>query len=193
MPLKKTLIAVGTAALIASPIWAPGFAAAHPTGSGSAEARSGNGAQHKSHGQEQRSKHSRSGGVTHHGGSNGAGNTRRCKAHSVAYVVAGTLVSESLTAGADKLYSGELTVEVKRANHHAREAKGKVETYKVEGVRLTIGMRSASGAPASIEEVKAGDRVKVIGRITFLPKRCTQEGFTPTITVKHIIVHGAAS
>jgi len=34
-----------------------------------------------------------------------------------------------------------------------------------------------------------GDRVKLHGKVTELPKHCSTVGFTPTITVKKVDVH----
>ncbi|HLI32521.1 MAG TPA: hypothetical protein VKU89_07270 [Solirubrobacteraceae bacterium] len=194
MPIKKTLIAFAGAALISLPVCSSGLAAAHPTPAGSGSATPGNSEAHRGHGEAQHANHSRGGRSQGSSGAQGNGHSQRCKARTVAYVVSGTLVSESLLAtGTSGLYSGEVTLEVKHVNRFAREAKGKTETYKVADVRLTLGLRSASGGPASVTEVKAGDRVKLIGRTTFMPRRCTQEGFAPTVTVKHIVIHDATS
>jgi hypothetical protein len=193
MPAKKTLITLLAATLLSLPAWAPSFAAAHPGGAGtSAEGANGH-RQHNGRGAERSAGRADGEGSGHGRKSHGTAGSHGCKVHTVAYVVAGTLVSESLLPSATGTYSGEVTLEVKRSNHRGAEAKGRTESFKVQDVRVTIGLRSASGGRASIEEVKAGDRVKLIGRVTFMPKRCTREGFTPTVTIKHIILHGAAS
>jgi hypothetical protein len=35
----------------------------------------------------------------------------------------------------------------------------------------------------------AGDRVQVMGKVTTLAKKCVQTGFTPTVTIKRVVVH----
>jgi len=174
-PIRKTLLGLGAAALCTLPVWLPTAAFAHPNSNEHAVENRG----------QERSAHARG-----HGKAGDHG--RSCKAREVAYVASGTLVSETLTANADGTYSGELTVEVKRTNHPGRADAGKTVTYKLTDGRVTLGPKAEAGKPVSIEAVKAGDRTRVLGRITFLPRRCSQEGFTPTVTVKHVIFHSAA-
>lgn len=124
-------------------------------------------------------------------GSNGNGKSNRnrgashmCKRpHRVAYVAAGKLVTDSLTENENHTYSGELTVEVKRTNHHARAVKGTTVTYTVEDVYVH--------GPVSVEALKPGDRVRLIGGITFLPRKCMSSEFSPTTTIRKLIFHPA--
>ena len=114
--------------------------------------------------------------------------SHKCTPHKVAYRASGTLVSESLspTAGADTpkrgddRHSGTLTVEVTKANHHA--AKGE-QTYTLDNARVRFYDADHNGTP---DEPKAGDRVKLIGKITRLSKKCDATGFTPTITIRKV-------
>lgn len=160
--LIKAMLATAVLALTSSPAWAtPGKGASEGEGHGMA---------HETHGTEQGDKGKGHGGSSH-----------KCSPHRVAYIVSGTLVSDTLTAGEHKTYSGELTVEVTHTNHHAREAKGKTETYVVQGVHVN--------GPLSAEALKAGDRVRLIGSVTVLPKKCAAGEFTPTTTIRRLVFH----
>jgi hypothetical protein len=123
------------------------------------------------------------------------GNSHKCLAHDVAYVAAGTLVSQTLTKdeGTAGTYSGELTVEVKRTNHHAAADKGTTKTYKVEHVRVTLALADVnSDGSVGLDDVQKGDRVQLIGKITALAKHCDQSGFTAQTTIRHIVLHPPA-
>jgi hypothetical protein len=175
MTIRKALLALVTAALMSAPAWAP--ASATPPGN------PGN-----THGHGPAAGNEHSGGKGR--GNSNPGKSHRCKPHSAAYVASGTLVSQGLTKNADGSYSGTLSIEVKQANHHAASDKGKTVEYKVEGARVTFGLPSSKpGEAAGLEDVKVGDRVKVIGKITVLAKNCPSTGFTPTTTIRRIVFH----
>lgn len=114
--------------------------------------------------------------------------SHKCKPHAVGYKASGTLESESLTqtqgAGTttrrDDRYSGDLTVNVKKANHHGATGS---QTYTVTDARVKFYDANHDG---TADTPKAGDRVKVKGRITRLAKKCDQTGFTPKITVRRV-------
>jgi hypothetical protein len=114
--------------------------------------------------------------------------SHKCKPHAVGYKASGTLESESLTqtqgAGTttrrDDRYSGDLTVNVKKANHHGATGS---QTYTVTDARVKFYDANHDG---TADTPKAGDRVKVKGRITRLSKKCDQTGFTPKITVRRV-------
>jgi len=63
------------------------------------------------------------------------GQSQKCKAHNVAYIVSGTLVNQTLVKNADGTYSGTLEVEVTHTNNHA--VKGKT-SYPVSKVHVTF-------------------------------------------------------
>ncbi len=113
------------------------------------------------------------------------GKAHRCMAHGRAYVVAGTVKSVKLEAESEAAkhptYKGELTLEVKRANDHAREAKGKTVEYAVSHVRL-----HGDVAVAGLAE---GDWAKLIGKVSFMHKGCEAEGLTPEVTIRRIVAH----
>jgi hypothetical protein len=114
--------------------------------------------------------------------------SHKCVPHAVGYRASGILVSESLTqtAGAatpkrgDDRYSGTITVDIRKANHHA--PKG-VQTYALADVRVKFYDRDHNHLP---DQPQAGDRVKLRGKITKLAKKCDQSGFTATVTVHKV-------
>ena len=109
------------------------------------------------------------------------GQSQKCKAHNVAYIVSGMLVSQTLSKNPDGTYSGTLEVEVTHTNNHA--VKGKT-SYPVSKVHVTFDNGSVG-----LVGVTTGDRVKAIGKITTLSKKCSQTGFTAVITIRKIVFH----
>jgi hypothetical protein len=114
--------------------------------------------------------------------------SHKCTPHKVAYAASGTLESQALTQtkGADTTkrsddrYSGTLTVNVKRANHHGATGS---QTYTLDNGRVRF---YDTGHDGTADTPKAGDRVKVKGSITRLGKKCDSSGFTPTITIRKV-------
>ncbi len=112
-----------------------------------------------------------------------------CTAKTTGFHARGTYVSSELTqtAGADTerrgddRYSGDLVVDVVKANHKAATGE---QTYTLENARVRLHPRKGT-TPA------AGDRVKVHGRITRLGKKCDRTGFTPTATVRKVDIKAA--
>jgi len=171
--LKKAMLVAALLALSSSPAWAlPGNASSH------GEGRSGEA--HETH-----EAHGKANGKGHSNGKGEHGKSHKCKPHRVAYVAAGILVSESLEEGEHNTYSGELTVEVQRTNRHAREDKGMTKTYVVEGVHVH--------GPVSVEALEAGDRARLIGGVTKLPRKCESSEFSPTTTIRKLIFHAPRS
>jgi hypothetical protein len=113
---------------------------------------------------------------------------QKCKPHAVGFNAYGTLESQTLTQtkGADTArrsddrYSGTVTVTVKRANHGA--PKG-TQTYTLDNDRVKFYDANKDG---SADQPKAGDRVKVHGKITKLARKCDSSGFTATVTVRTV-------
>ncbi len=114
--------------------------------------------------------------------------TAYCVPKSVGFKASGVLVSHTVTqtAGADTAkrsddrYSGEVTVDVKKANH--KGLKGE-QTYTLANARVKFHPRNDT-------DVAAGDRVKLSGKITKTGKKCA-EGATVTVTVKKVDVKAA--
>jgi hypothetical protein len=108
--------------------------------------------------------------------------SHKCVPHEVSYEASGTLVSSALTKNTDGTYTGTLTVHVTRTNHHASADKGTDVAYALTAARVRFG-HGVSNPPAM------GDRVKVIGKVTSLAKKCDQTGFTRTVTVRRVVIH----
>jgi len=175
MIVRKALLVVCAAALTASPAWA------HPGGDPSGDGPAG-----------------------HHG--RGAARSHRCVAHGVAYVAAGTLVSQTLALdgaaasdaggrgrGAHPTYSGDVTIAVTRTNHWARGDKGTTKTYTLAHARVLLGLADTNNdGSVGLDDLAAGDRVQVIGKVTVLRRGCDQTGFTPKLTIQKLLVHAPA-
>jgi hypothetical protein len=125
----------------------------------------------------------------------------KCMPHKVAYVAAGTLVSHTLVAdaaaavrgGSKPTYSGDVTVDVTKGNKAAKADKRTTKTYTLDHARVVLGLDDQNGdSRVDLADVVAGDRVKVIGKVTKLSKKCDQTGFTPELKVKKLIVHEPA-
>ena len=105
-----------------------------------------------------------------------------CTPKSVGYNAKGTYESGSLTQtqGADTAergddrYSGTIVVSVTKANH-----KGLKGTQDV-----TLTDARVKFHPRNDSELAAGDRVKLSGKVTKLPKKCSTTGFEPKFTAK---------
>ena len=112
---------------------------------------------------------------------------KKCEQHKTAFVVSGTLVSGSLTAdpGTPKTASGTLTVLVTKTNRHAAGNKGQTETYTLSHAIVSFSSGVNTTSPA------AGSRVKLQGTITAVAPKCSQAGFTPTITITKVEIHRA--
>ena len=110
--------------------------------------------------------------------------SHKCAPHNVAYVASGTIVTWGATQNADGTWSGTISVQVKHANHHAASAKGTAATFTLTNSKVHMS-HGVTNPPAT------GSRVQVMGKITTLAKKCSQTGFTPTITIKRATVHTA--
>jgi hypothetical protein len=111
--------------------------------------------------------------------------SHKCAPRDEAYTASGQLVTWSAMRTADGRFAGPITVHVTTANHHAAGARGTDVTYTLTAARVTFG--KGANPPT------AGDRVKVIGKATAIGEKCSQSGFTSTITVRKVDVHTAAT
>jgi len=111
------------------------------------------------------------------------GAAKNCsKPLSVGYNARGTFVSATLTQTkgqdtakqGDDRWSGPITVNVTKANHKAPTGE---QTFTLTNARVF-----------SREAPKAGDKVRLHGKITKLRHGCDATGFTPEITVRHVHV-----
>jgi hypothetical protein len=111
-----------------------------------------------------------------------------CEPKAIGFNASGKLVSQALTqtAGAatatrsDDRYSGTVVVDVKRANHRAPVG---AQTYTLDNDRVRYYDANRDG---TADVPKAGDRVKIKGKLTRLGKRCDATGFTSTLDVRRV-------
>jgi hypothetical protein len=117
----------------------------------------------------------------------------KCKILTVGYNAKGTLVSQTLTQtkGADTTtdtsddrWSGDVTVNVTRANHKA--PKGQI-TYTLTDAKVSWYDADNNGTP---DTPAAGDTVRIHGKVTKNKKKC--EGPTWTYTVRSVAFEKAA-
>jgi hypothetical protein len=117
-----------------------------------------------------------------------AAKTHQCLPHAVGYNARGTFVSSTLTqtAGAttpergDDRYSGDVTVNVTKANHKALTGE---QTFTLDNGKVKF----ADADHNDVADVPAaGDRVKLHGKVTRLKRQCDQTGFTPEVTVRKV-------
>ena len=74
----------------------------------------------------------------------------------------------------DGTYNGEVEVEVKHTNHHAKADNNTTKKYEVKNVRVTFGLADTNkDGSVGVDDLVKGDRVKLIGRITVLAKKCS--------------------
>lgn len=104
--------------------------------------------------------------------------SHKCTAHNEAYTAFGTFVSWNATQSSNGRFSGTITVNVTRANHHARAQKGTQYTYTLSDTKVRFG--KGANPPT------AGDRVAIIGKITTIAKKCTDQSGAGTITVRKV-------
>ncbi len=187
MIVRKILLAAGAAALMSTPAW--GLPSQAPSNQGTSHGPNGT-----NHPGQSGDPHGKGKGKGNHG----QGNSHKCTPHSVAYVASGTLVLATpplttLTKNTDGTYSGTLEVAVTHTNHHAAADKGKTVIYKVTSVHVTFGLADTNkDGTVGLDDLANGDRVRVIGKITTLAKKCSQTGFTAETTIRKIVFHAPA-
>ncbi|HET9125403.1 MAG TPA: hypothetical protein VFN65_11000 [Solirubrobacteraceae bacterium] len=113
----------------------------------------------------------------HGKGNSGKSQSHVCKVHYRGYVEGGTI-----SAVASDLSS--ITINVTHENHAAK-------LNPTTSVMLSnVKVRYDGGTTA----LTMGERVQVIGKVSFEAKKCTSDtSFTPTVTVRMIVVHPAAT
>lgn len=196
MILKQAMLLGAAVALSSSPAWAlpggqhgPHSPAGQPVAKGNPHggpASNSKGAEHHRGGADQGDGKGKG-----KGGKPGNSKSHRCVPRAVGYVASGVLVSDTLIEGANRTFSGEVTVEVKHGNRHARGETGTTKTYKVEGVHLTLAVPDRDNDNVvGVDDLAPGDRVRVIGDVTTLAKKCAVGEFKPQLTVDKLVFHG---
>lgn len=118
----------------------------------------------------------------------GKGTTKRCKTHRKAFNVHGTLVSQALTANADGTVDGTVVVKTQKRDKATKKVVAKETTYTLDDAKLSVKTddRNADGK-SDLTDVKAGDRVKLEGRVTHQHgRKCLKGDFTPTMTLRRV-------
>lgn len=128
----------------------------------------------------------------HRGGSDHAGahhrseHRRACAPHSVAYIESGVVdaaTPSTLAQNADGTWSGTLVVDVTEANHWAAADKGTTVTDTFTAAALRV--RFDGGTTA----FTAGERVRLIGALAAVGRRCTAPSPAPAPVFRAVVVH----
>lgn len=126
-------------------------------------------------------------GRSDHGGANHRSEqSRACAPHHVAYVEAGVIdaaTPSTLAQNADGTWSGTLVVDVTEANHWAKADKGTTVTYTF--TNATLSVRFDGGTTV----FSAGERVRLLGALAAVGKRCTAPSPAPAPVFRAVVVH----
>ena len=130
-----------------------------------------------------------------HPGGNGHGgksssHSHKCQPHKRAYVEAGTVDSataSTLAQNSDGTWSGTLVVDVIRSNRAAKADRGQTVTYSFDSAPLRV--RFAGGTSG----FSAGERVRLLGKVQTVARRCTAPDPAPAPVFHRLVVHPAAS
>jgi hypothetical protein len=119
--------------------------------------------------------------------------SHKCKTHNVGYNAKGLLVSHTLTQTqgtatptdtSDDRYSGDITVNVTKANHKAPKGE---QTFTVTDAKVRFYDAAGDGTN---DPPVAGDKVSLHGKVSKTQKKCTPAA--TTFTVKSISFKQAA-
>ena len=115
--------------------------------------------------------------------------SHKCKAHNSAYIESGTIsaTTTSTLASSNGTWSGTLVVDVTRTNHAARADKGQTVTYSFP-TNGNVRVRFGHGVTA----LTAGERVKLIGKLATVAKKCPALNPAATPMFNRVIVLTAA-
>ena len=189
MIVKKLLLIASAAALMSTPAWAGPGRPNHGTDPPTPNDTGNPGNHHGKKGAGNEGNNS-SQKPNHPNKPSHPGQSHKCKPHNVAYVASGTLASQMLSMGANGRYSGVVTVKVTHTNRHAAADNGTTKAYPVENVKIVFALADTNkDGSVGLDDLKVGDRAKLIGKITTLAKSCNQSGFTATTTIRRIVFH----
>lgn len=105
--------------------------------------------------------------------------SNKCAVHHEANIAYGTLVTWGATPTTNGLYTGSVTVNVSHTNRHATAQKG-LYTYTLPTTGARVDFGKGTTSPYT------NDRVKVIGSITTVAKKCTDQSLAGKITVRKV-------
>jgi hypothetical protein len=127
-----------------------------------------------------------------HGKGKGSSGSHKCKPHRIAFIASGVLASQTLTKNEDGTYSGEVVLkEVTHTNYHARHQPVPTTLTKVH---VVFGVTDTnSDGSSGLDDLKEGDRVHLIGKVTSIAKKCDKKGFEANITIRQVVFNDPAS
>lgn len=129
------------------------------------------------------------GPLDHPGKSSHPSKSHKCAPHKVAYVESGTVDSataSTLTANSDGTWSGTLVLDVTHVSHFAKADKGQTVTYTFTNAKLRVRLDGdATG-------FTAGERVKLIGKLATVGKKCAALSPAATPEFRMVVVHPAS-
>lgn len=175
MTVRKTMLAASAAALMSTPVWvipsqassskangrAPETTPVGPPVNRPADADDDGLAKGKGH----------SGTPSNHG------KKHKCAPHNVAFIVSGALVElAGFHENTDGTFSGEIKLTVTHKNHHATTEP----SYTLTNVHVTFGLSDVNNdGKRNLEDVKPGDRVKLIGKLAKVAEKCPKTTAAP--------------
>lgn len=128
-------------------------------------------------------------GPPDHSGSSHASHSHKCKPRNAAYIESGTVdattastLAQDTTTGR---WSGTLVVDVTKTNHWAGADKGSTVTYTFTDAKLKV--RFDDGTTGLV----AGERVKLIGKLAVVAKKCAALSPASTPVFRMVVVHPA--
>ena len=116
--------------------------------------------------------------------------SHKCAPHNVAYVESGTVdatTASTLAKNSDGTWTGTLAVHVTRTNHAARKDKDTVVPEMFTNAKLHVNFADNTTGFTS------GERVKLLGKLATLAKRCTPPSTPATPVFRMIVVHPVKS
>ena len=126
---------------------------------------------------------------SHPGKGSPSSHSRKCAPHHVAYVESGTVdsaIASTLAVNPDGTWSGTLVVDVKHANHWAKADKGTTVTYTFTDAKLRVRF------DGGVTDFTAGERVRLIGKLAAVGKKCTALSPAATPVFRTVVVHLAS-
>ena len=126
----------------------------------------------------------------HHGNGNSQGKSHKCKPHNVGYVESGTVdmtTASTLAMNTDGTWSGTLVVDVTRTNHWAKSAMGTTVPVAFTNAKLDVDFGGGTTG------FTGGERVKLIGKLAVVGKKCPALTPPPTPVFRMVVVHPAKS
>lgn len=129
-------------------------------------------------------------GADHPNGASHPSHSHKCKPHNVAYIESGTVdttTASTLAQNSDGTWSGTLVIDVTRTNHWAKADKGTTVTYTFTNAKLRVRLDGSTSG------FTGGERVKLIGKLAAVAKKCPALDPAATPVFRMVVVHPAAA